>query len=166
MKQICLTILIITILSCGGGKKTASHKKNNYIIDKYAAILKTSKSEIKNIKLYSFIDSWSGTKYKYGGLSKKGVDCSGFCNILFDQVYSKKIKRTTKELSKGINKKGKNKLKEGDLVFFNISKKRNSHVGVYLKNKMFVHASSSKGVIISSLENPYYQKTYNKGGSL
>ena len=53
-----------------------------------------------------------------------------------------------------------------DFVFFNIAKKKNSHVGIYLKNSRFVHASSSKGVIISSLENPYYKKAYSKGGRL
>ena len=59
----------------------------------------------------------------------------------------------------------KAKLKEGDLVFFNITKKnKNSHVGVYLKNNKFVHASTSKGVVISSLDNPYYKKVYSKGG--
>ncbi len=81
-------------------------------------------------------------------------------------MYKKQIRRTTSELSKDINKVSKGRLKEGDLVFFNISKKKNSHVGVYLKNSRFVHASSSKGVIISSLDNPYYKKTYNKGGRL
>jgi len=167
VKNICSFILIaIIITSCGGNKKVVSSKKNSYIINKYASILKTSKSEIKNIKLYSFIDNWSGTKYKYGGMSKSGVDCSGFCNVLYNKVYGKTIKRTTKDLAKQINKVSKNNLKEGNLVFFNISKKKNSHVGIYLKNRRFVHASTSKGVIISSLDNPYYKKAYNKGGKL
>jgi cell wall-associated NlpC family hydrolase len=154
------------ISSCGGNKKNIVSKQNKHIVEKYASILKTSKTDIKNVKLYSFIESWFGTKYKYGGMSKTGIDCSGFCNLLYKQVYNKQISRTTSALSKEINKVSKNNLKEGNLVFFNISKKKNSHVGVYLKNKMFVHASSSKGVIISSLENPYYKKVYNKGGKL
>ena len=161
---IIVTLIIIT--SCGGNKKAVGNKKNNHIVSKYANLLQTSKSEISNVKLYSFIDSWYGTKYKYGGMSKAGIDCSGFCNILYEQVYNKEIKRTTSMLSKEINKVNKRKLKEGDLVFFNISKKKNSHVGVYLKNNRFVHASTSKGVLISSLDNPYYLKTYSKGGSL
>lgn len=167
MNKICLVILIALILtSCGGNTKIVSSEKNSRIIDKYANLLQTPKSEINNIKLYVFIDDWVGTKYKYAGMSKTGVDCSGFCNILYSQVYNKEIKRTTSDLSKDINKVSKNKLKEGDLVFFNISKKKNSHVGIYLKNNRFVHASTSKGVMISSLENPYYKKTYSKGGSL
>lgn len=160
-------MIVATILfSCGGSKKSVSDKKSNYILNKYAEILQTPKSSIDNVKLYTFIDDWYGTKYKYGGMSKLGVDCSGFCNAVYSQVYNKHIRRTTSELSKNINKISKKKLEEGDLVFFNISKKKNSHVGIYLKNNKFVHASSSKGVIISSLENPYYKKAYNKGGKL
>ena len=83
MKKIFYIFIIIIIASCGGSKKTVSSKKNNYILDKYASALNVQKSEINNIKLYSFIDDWYGTKYKYGGLSKVGVDCSGFCNILY-----------------------------------------------------------------------------------
>lgn len=167
MRKFWFIILIALVaFSCGGNKKVVTYKKNNYILDKYASVLQTPKSEIKNIKLYSFIDNWLGTKYKYGGMSKEGVDCSGFTNILYKEVYDKQIQRSTKDLVKSINKVSKGNLKEGDLVFFNIAKKKNSHVGVYLKNNKFVHASTSKGVLISSLENPYYKKTYNKGGSL
>ncbi len=167
MKQLLCILISIIIISCGGNKKVVTNKKNNYILDKYANVLNVQKSEIENIKLYLFIDDWYGTKYKYGGLSRTGVDCSGFCNVLYGQIYDKKIKRTTHDLSKQVDKVKKSKLKEGDLVFFNISKKKkNSHVGVYLKNNKFVHASTSKGVIISSLDNPYYKKVYSKGGAV
>ncbi|MEJ6735276.1 MAG: NlpC/P60 family protein [Flavobacteriales bacterium] len=167
MKKYVFLIIILSILSaCGGGKAIVAKKKDNYIANKYAKILQSQKSEVKNIKLYTFIDEWYGSKYKYGGLSKSGVDCSGFCNVLYSQVYNKKIQRTTSQLSKKINKTSKSNLKEGDLVFFNVSRKKNSHVGIYLKNNRFVHASSSRGVVISSLENPYYKKAYSKGGRL
>ncbi len=165
-KLLCGIIITTLLLACGSGKNATTNKKSDYIINKYAGILQTQKSDINNIKLYTFIDNWYGTKYKYGGMSRSGVDCSGFCNAMYSQVYKKQIRRTTSELSKDINKTSKRKLKEGDLVFFNISRKKNSHVGVYLKNNKFVHASSSKGVIISSLDNPYYKKAYNKGGKL
>jgi hypothetical protein len=166
VKKIVLAIfLLVIIVSCGGSKKSIANK-NNYLIDKYANILKTPKSEIKNLKLYSFVDVWYNTKYKYGGMSKSGVDCSGFANILYKTVYVKQLPRSTKEIEKVISKVRKGNLEEGDLVFFNIPKKKNAHVGIYLKNNMFVHASTSKGVIISSLDNPYYKKAYNKGGKL
>lgn len=167
MRRIIFVIIVLTLLSaCGGGKKTVVKAKDTHIVDKYAKILQAPKSDIKDVKLYKFIDDWHGTKYRFGGMSRSGVDCSGFCNVLYSQVYSKQIQRTTSELSKKIKKKSKGSLTEGDFVFFNISKKKNSHVGIYLKNNMFVHASSSKGVIISSLENPYYKKAYSKGGEL
>jgi len=167
MKNSVILIVGLVILSgCGTSKKTVVRNSDNHIVNKYAEILRVPKSDVKNVKLYSFIDNWYGVKYRYGGLSKSGVDCSGFCNVLYNQVYNKQIQRTTSQLSKEINKTNKNSLKEGDLVFFHISKKKNSHVGIYLKNNRFVHASSSKGVIISSLENPYYKKAYSKGGKL
>ena len=137
MKQLVIsTTLILIILSCKNNKKVVVNKQEDKLISKYATLLKVPKSEIKNVKLYTFIDEWYGTKYKYGGMSKTGVDCSGFCNILYNKVYNKKINRSTAELSKDINKVGINNLKEGYVVFFNISKKKNAHVGIYLKNKM------------------------------
>jgi hypothetical protein len=167
MKRFAFVVICLAFFSaCGEGKKVVVKNNDTRIVTKYAQILQIPKSDIKNIKLYKFIDDWRGTKYRFGGMSKSGVDCSGFCNVLYAQVYSKKILRTTSELSKKINKKSRGNLKEGDFVFFNISRKKNSHVGIYLKNNRFVHASSSKGVVISSLENPYYEKTYSKGGGL
>ena len=167
MKNIYVIIFLsLIIVSCGGNKKAVGGNKNNLIINKYAEILKAPKSEIDNIKLYTFIDNWYGTKYKYGGMSKSGVDCSGFANVLYKTVYNKELPRSTTDILKTTKKVSRNKLEEGDLVLFNIRKKKNSHVGVYLINNMFVHASTSKGVIISSLDNPYYKKSYSKGGKL
>jgi len=162
-KIICI-IVFVSFYSCKTSEKNGAEIAKRSVVSKYAEILKTPESNIKNIKLYTFIDDWYGVRYKYGGMSKSGVDCSGFCNLLYNSVYRRQIERTTKELSKSINKRSKNNLQEGDLIFFNISGKKNSHVGVYLTNDMFVHASTSKGVLISSLKNPYYIKTYSKGG--
>ena len=156
----------VLLSSCGGGKKLARRSGNDALLHKYSIILGVSRSEISNLSLYAFIDDWYGTKYKYGGISKSGVDCSGFCSLLYAAIYNKSIKRRASDIANDISMVIKNSLKEGDLVFFNISKKKNSHVGVYLMNNKFVHASTSKGVLISSLDNPYYKRVYNKGGSL
>ena len=167
MKKIStLYILVFILASCVSHKKVTLPIKDTYIIDKYAQVLAVSKTEITNIKLYEFIHTWYGTKYKYGGLSKNGIDCSGFCNVLYKEIYNKQLERRTVDIAKTIKKINQNKLQEGDLVFFSIATKKNSHVGVYLKNTQFVHASTSRGVIISSLNNPCYKKTYNKGGRL
>lgn len=154
------------LIACGKKKAVVAKHTNKAIVTKYAEMLQVPTSQITNIKLYEFIDDWYGTKYKYGGLTKAGIDCSGFCNVLYNNVYKKELPRSTSDIAKTINKVAQNKLKEGDLVVFNIAGKKNSHVGLYLHNNYFVHASTSKGVIISNLTNPYYKKAYSKGGNL
>lgn len=131
---------------------------------KYASILGIDPSEVKNITLYQFIDDWYGAPYKYGGQSKSGVDCSGFINSLFMDVYGKKVPRTTSQIAEEVRSVSKSRIEEGDIVIFDIQGKKHSHVGVYLKNGRFVHASSSKGVIISDLNSKYYQEAFGKAG--
>jgi cell wall-associated NlpC family hydrolase len=85
---------------------------------------------------------------------------------VYRDVYRQDIPRTTSELNKASKSVSQKQLKEGDLVFFDIDGKKNAHVGVYLINNKFVHASSSKGVIVSDLMNPYYKKAFARGGKL
>jgi len=104
--------------------------------------------------------------YRYGGGDKSGIDCSGFTNKLYQTVYSKSIPHSTKEIYTEISKVDTDHLKEGDLVFFKIENKDVSHVGVYLTNNKFVHATTKKGVMINDLNEPYYKKYYYKGGRI
>lgn len=118
--------------------------------------------------LYSEAASWLGTPHRMGGNSKRGVDCSGFVAIIYRKVYGKQLSRSSANMLKyDCRKIRKGKLKEGDLVFFRTSKtkkKEPSHVGIYLKNGKFIHASTSKGVIVSNLSEPYYVRTWLTGG--
>lgn len=156
-------------ISCGSGKKMSASRQGKpkassaKIQAKYASQLQVPKSEIKNISLYSFIDGWLGTPHKMGDMSKTGTDCSGFCNVLYNQVYKTKLPRTTRDIAAKGKKVGGKQLKEGDLVIFNINGEKSTHVGIYLKNDYFVHASSSRGVVISHLKSAYYQRYYAKG---
>ncbi|MGZ3901649.1 MAG: C40 family peptidase [Bacteroidia bacterium] len=125
-----------------------------------------SKKEIKHSKLYSFIDEWYGVPYKYGGCQKTGVDCSCFTDLLYENVYGTKTARSAGEIYKECDKISLDKIKEGDLVFFITNGKNISHVGVYLKNDKFAHASTSRGVMISDLKEPYYKKTFYSAGKL
>lgn len=135
-------------------KKTSSAPAS---IDEYAILLDVSKKKLHNTKLYSFITNWYGTPYRFGGLSTKGVDCSGFANILYKEIYNIQLPRASKDIAKNIKRKYTKNLKEGDLVFFSFGKSNEiNHVGVYLHNNKFVHASTSKGVIISDLTEPWY----------
>lgn len=162
-------VLINFFSSCKSSKiitdpTLVNNSSENLMRKKYADKLNVTEQQLLNIKLYKFIDEWYGTKYKLGGLDKSGIDCSGFVFKLYDIVYSRKIPRTTEEIN-GISKQlDKNKIKEGDFVFFKINSKKVSHVGVYLINDKFVHASSQKGIMISDLNEPYFQQHFFNGG--
>lgn len=118
--------------------------------------------------LYAEAAEWLGTRHRIGGNSRRGVDCSGFVSIVYKKVYGKNLSRSSADILKNNCRKiGKSKLEEGDLVFFrtgNGKKKIPNHVGIYLKNGKFVHASTSKGVIVSSLSEPYYLRSWITGG--
>jgi murein DD-endopeptidase / murein LD-carboxypeptidase len=125
-----------------------------------------SDKEITNSKLYAFICEWYGVPYKYGGCQKTGIDCSCFTSVLVGSVYGKKVERTAGGIYEGCYKILPSEMNEGDLVFFKINGDKVSHVGVYLKNKLFVHASTSKGVIINSMNEAYYKTYFHSGGHL
>jgi cell wall-associated NlpC family hydrolase len=129
---------------------------------KYAILTDASVEEISNIdlKLLSFIEDWYGTPYHYGGNSKEGIDCSGFASILMGTVYNiNNLPRSSQDQYDATSRVPVAELKEGDLVFFHTQKndKHNeiTHVGVYLLNHKFIHASIS-GVMISDLSQGYY----------
>ena len=139
---------------------------DKYLIEYYSGILKTPKSYIRNnIELYKFIDQWTGTPYIYGGSSMNGIDCSGLAKTLYDQVYHQQITRDGNSQYKECEPIKKDDLMEGDLVFFKIGSRYITHVGIYLGNGKFFHASS-KGVMVSDLAEKYYQRCFFSGGRL
>src|SRR6202012_4394234 len=136
------------------------------IADKYAEMMGVDKSAIQNGRLYAFIDQWMGTPYKFGGLDKDGVDCSGLTVLLEQQVFGINIPRSTSQQINVIKRKYEEELVEGDLLFFDYDGKKFSHVGIYLQNGFYVHASSSRGVIITKLHDPYTYKYFSRCGSI
>ncbi|MGC8864539.1 MAG: C40 family peptidase [Bacteroidales bacterium] len=114
-------------------------------------------------KLMSVIDSWVGTPYKYGGETRSGTDCSGFVKAVYSEVYGISLPRTSQAMLESAQGIDPDQLRPGDLVFFEISLK-NYHVGIYTGDRKFAHASEKKGVIISSLDEPYYIRTFIKAG--
>lgn len=141
-------------------------QKTSTVLEKYAKILGVKPEVLKNEKLYQLIDEWWGTPYKYGGKTKNGIDCSAFCSVLYQECFQKKIVPPAYSIFDQCQVVEKSKLKEGDLVFFKTDKNRISHVGVYLHNNKFVHASTSKGVRIDDLNDVYYIKVFFNGGKL
>lgn len=132
---------------------------------KYAQLMDVEVEQVSNTTLYNFIDSWWGTRYRYGGKDRNGIDCSAFCSKLLNDVYGLNTDRMAKDQFKQCEKISSNDLKEGDLVFFN-TRGGVSHVGTYLGNNFFVHSSVHSGVTISSLTDAYYTKTFIGGGRI
>ena len=111
-----------------------------------------------NKALYKELKSWLGTPYRYAAAQKhSGTDGSGLVLMVYKTVYGITLERNTARMfERNCEEIGRHRLKEGDLVFFNNGPERISHVGIYLKDDMFVHASSSRGVMVSSLQQPYF----------
>lgn len=119
-----------------------------------------------NLSLYETVLDWVGVRYKYGGDSKRGVDCSGFCYAIYDQVFKTKLPSNSRSIFSETDEVDTENLKEGDFVFFKIRRSQVSHIGIYLGNDKFVHASVSRGVTISDLNEPYYKRYFYKAGRL
>ena len=132
---------------------------------KYAVLLNTPAEEVRNTKMFEFIDEWYGTPYRLGGTTKTGIDCSAFTQFLFAGVYGLSIPRTAREQYSLTNRISRTELKEGDLIFFN-TRGGVSHVGVYLQNNKFVHASTSGGVMISDTFDEYWARKFIGVGRL
>ncbi len=135
----------------------------NTIQFRYAQILNRDVENLTNLSLFNFIDEWWATKYRYGGTSKKGVDCSSFTGKLMQEVFGFTMPRTARMQYAICTKLQKDNMLEGDLVFFNTTGGV-SHVGVYLGDGYFVHSSCSRGVTISNLNETYYSKKFIAGG--
>ncbi len=163
LKYFSFTLLAVIITSCGT-RKSATASSYKTIEEKYAHLLGTKTDNISNKKLYSFIDEWYGSPYQYGGKTKKGVDCSGFASLLLKEVFGKEISGSSSSFYKQSKNITKSELKEGDLVFFKIDSKEISHVGVYLQNNKFVHATTKAGVMIDDLDEDYYKKYFVEAG--
>ena len=134
-------------------------EKANWLQIKYSLKMDIAVEEIKNIPLLQKIDEWWGTPYVLGGNTKNGVDCSYFTLDVMRDIYKVNLKRTAAEQYEQSVKIEWNNLKEGDLIFFKTEgRRRISHVGIYLANNKFAHASTSQGVTIGDLTDPYWQR--------
>ncbi len=133
---------------------------------KYAVLTDALVEKLTNIPLLQVIDKWWGTKYCMGGSTDDCLDCSAFTQIIMRDVYQATLPRTSQEQFNITDKVELEDLREGDLVFFNTSGKDITHVGVYLLNNKFVHAATSGGVMISDLNEKYWQPKYRGAGRI
>lgn len=123
--------------------------------------LKVFEPDLNQIErqLYEEVRLWQGTPYALGGNDKDGIDCSGFVRRVYQRLFGIKLPRDTSQQALVGTPISKSQLRAGDLVFFLQYSKLN-HVGIYLKNGEFAHASTRSGVTISNLNDDYWQKSY------
>jgi len=136
------------------------------LLDGYATVLGVSPHELQRPELYGFIDDWMGVPHRTGGSDHRGLDCSAFVGLVMREVYDKGVPRASKDMAEHVKRKYERQLKEGDLVFFSFGRRNIDHVGIYLHNHKFVHVSTSKGVIISDLRDPWYYKYFARAGTV
>jgi len=147
LQTILVTTLILLLTACA----------NNHVDVKTNKI--APPISVKQV-LYAQFSEWKAVKYRFGGLSKNGIDCSGFVYLTYLDNFSIQLPRTTKQqVQRGVKVSTQADLKAGDLVFFKTGVWQ-KHVGIYLENRTFLHVSTKKGVIISRLDNPYWKKRY------
>lgn len=146
-----------TLTSCHSSKKAGSDAGAPVTIE----TIHVGKGDKLGRKVAEEALSWIGTPYKYAGCDKKdGTDCSGMVMRVYEDVTGSKIPRNSAKQAEFCYKLDTNKIETGDLVFFATGKDPNkiSHVGILIDDNRFVHASSSKGVVVSELSQPYYRQ--------
>jgi lipoprotein Spr/probable lipoprotein NlpC len=178
LKQLFFIILIgFTIASCSTkrhiskqntNKATRKETKEKIEIKKQKNQLSSTsnrnkqnskkKTSVKH-KLEAHYNKYKAVPYKYGGTSIKGFDCSGFVQFTYKKVLNIGLPRTTILMLKEGSGIKKTQLRIGDLVLFRTSK-RYRHVGIFMGNNLFMHVSTKKGLMKSSLNNPYWLKHY------
>jgi len=134
-----------------------AREEDRRIYSEYSKQLGIALDGSENKALLSAIEEWLGTRYKMGGCSKSGVDCSCFVKAVYQKAYDAELGRSSADMFQSdLVSVRLDNLKEGDLLFFKTKGGRISHVGIYLKNDKFAHVSRLKGVKVSSLD--YFKK--------
>lgn len=157
VKGILFILMLIVLSSCGSRKPMV--KPNS------SSAANNAMSHLKSKQLYRFINDWTGVRYRLGGLDKRGIDCSGFAFLLQKDIYGISLPRISRDQARTIKEKSISQLKEGDLIFFSFGGGAVDHVGIYLNDTYFVHASTTRGVVVDDLSLPAYQKAMVKAGS-
>lgn len=167
-KTVLIALLLFTCLYnnvfAQSSTTASTSDPDNLAKEYFSQIMGVAVSATTNSKMYQFIYDWIGTPYRLGGNSKKGIDCSRFAALLYDQVFNTAIGNNSRNIYSNVNKVKKEHLAPGDFVFFKIRSKNITHVGVYIGDGKFAHASTSRGVMISNLDESYWKRYYFNGG--
>ncbi len=145
-----LLLLVMLLTGCGSSPKMPSPA--------FKPELKPAAADTESTlsRLYQQHTDWRGTPYRLGGQSRSGIDCSAFVQITYQDVFGLRLPRTTSQQIRAGQPISKTDLQAGDLVFF----RNGNHVGIYLEDDHFLHASTRLGVTISSMNNIYWSRKY------
>lgn len=164
-------LAVAVLLSACSTTNTAKnmHSETHGVANEDPSSLQASQDEFESMvrnldvksRLMEQYASWKGVRYRLGGDTRRGIDCSAFVQRTFRDQFGMDLPRSTyeqQEMGKSISR---SQLRTGDLVLFRAGS-TGRHVGIYIGNNQFVHASTSSGVTISSMDEPYWNRRYNE----
>lgn len=150
-----ILILVITLGGCGS-QKSVRYQAAEKRLTAWNGVYPEKRVKITLERLYL---RWKGVRYRNGGDSQRGIDCSAFIQMVYKELYNIPLPRTVRAQAEEGKKVGRSRLQPGDLVFFKTGL-FSKHVGIYYQNNHFIHASSRKGVVMSNLLEPYWHKRF------
>jgi probable lipoprotein NlpC len=163
--RILFIVFALFFISCRTTRVTSNDTSSEFY-SKYSKTLGVKLTGDEDKKLIKAFADWLGTPYQYGGRTKNGTDCSGFVSTLYKELYNISLYRSAAEIVKNCDLINIKDIKTGDLVFFKINSENVSHVGIYIKDGKFIHASSSKAVMVSDLKENYWTKYFYSAGRI
>lgn len=155
---------VLFLNSCGLFKPKHAEKESS--LSTYEKKLGIALPADVNMNYIKEISKHLNAPYKYGGNGQPGFDCSGLVHLVYQNVFKQSVPRQSSQLHQKAKKINRDKLQVADLYFFNINGKGVDHVGMHIHQDYFIHASTKMGVIVSSLTEPYYKKTFISYGSV
>ncbi len=164
-------VAVAVLLSACSSTNTAKnmHSETHAVGENDGLLLQASQDEFEQMvrtldvksRIMDQYADWKGVRYRLGGSTKTGIDCSGFVQRTFREQFGLELPRSTYEQQEMGKPVDRARLRSGDLVLFRAGS-TGRHVGIYIGNNQFVHASTRSGVMISNMDEPYWKKRYNE----
>lgn len=166
------TALALTLSSCHSSRRTVrgsqgrSHRTERPATGPQRPGSGQQKLSGNRKRLIEHAYTWIGTPYLYGGNDSRGVDCSGFVCAVFARTTSVKLPRSSREIAEFVSKIPRDSMEPGDLVFFTSKAggSRINHVAIYVGDNQIIHSTTSRGVIVSNLDDNYWRTHYHRCG--